>query len=89
MVFWLALPVHSGLLKRIDYPNLICLSHPHSFECFQCSNALKGTHNYISISNRRCLLKKCTLSIHISGEKVQHLLMELGRKGAVVDVITA
>ena len=32
--FWLSLPVHSGSLKRIDYPKQICLAHPPSFECF-------------------------------------------------------
>ena len=35
--FWLSLPVHSGSLKRIDYPKQICLAHPLSFECFHCS----------------------------------------------------
>ena len=35
--FWLSLPVHSGSLKRIDYPKHICLAHPLSFECFHCS----------------------------------------------------
>ena len=37
IVFWLSLPVHSGPLKRIDYPKQICLAHPVSFECFHCS----------------------------------------------------
>ena len=36
-IFWLSLPVHSGSLKRIDYPKQICLIHPLSFECFHCS----------------------------------------------------
>ena len=31
------LPIHSGSLKRIDYPKHICLAHPLSFECFHCS----------------------------------------------------
>ena len=31
------LPVHSGSLKRIDYPKQICLAHSLSFECFHCS----------------------------------------------------
>ena len=35
--FWLSLPVHSGSLKRIDYPKQICLAHPLYFECFHCS----------------------------------------------------
>ena len=29
--------IHSGSLKRIDYPKQICLAHPLSFECFHCS----------------------------------------------------
>ena len=29
--FWLSLPVHSGSLKRIDYPKQICLAHTLSF----------------------------------------------------------
>ena len=37
MTFWLSLPVHSGSLKRIDYPKRICLTHALSFECFHCS----------------------------------------------------
>ena len=35
--FCLSLPVHSGSLKRIDYPKQICLAHPLSFDCFHCS----------------------------------------------------
>ena len=31
------MPVHSGSLKRIDYPKQICLAHPLSFECFHYS----------------------------------------------------
>ena len=37
MTFWLSLPVHSGSLKRIDYPKRICVAHALSFECFHCS----------------------------------------------------
>ena len=44
--FWLLLPVHSGSLKRIDYPNQICLAHTLSFKY---STALKGIHLYIFI----------------------------------------
>ena len=43
MTFWLSLPVHSGSLKRIDYPKRICLAHALSFECFHCS-LLKHAH---------------------------------------------
>ena len=35
--FLVSLPVHSGSLKRIDYPKQICLAHTLSFECFHCS----------------------------------------------------
>ena len=41
--FWLSLQVHSGSLKRIDYPKQ--LSGPPSF--LINSTALKGTLNYI------------------------------------------
>ena len=34
---YFSLPVHSGSLKRIDYPKRICLAHALSFECFHCS----------------------------------------------------
>ena len=44
--FCISLPVHSGSLKRIDYPKQICLAHHLSFEFF---TALKGTHLYIFI----------------------------------------
>ena len=37
MFYLLSLPVHSGLLKMIDYLKQICLAHPLSFECFHCS----------------------------------------------------
>ena len=44
-LFWPSLPVHSGSLKRTDYPKQICLTHPLSLNVF---TALKGTHFYIS-----------------------------------------
>ena len=31
------LPVYSGSLKKINYPKLICLANPLSFECLYCS----------------------------------------------------
>ena len=40
VIFWLSLPVHSGSLKRIDYPKQICLDHSLSFECFHCSELI-------------------------------------------------
>ena len=43
MTFWLSLPVHSGSQKKIDYPKLICLTHP----LLDVFTALKGTHFYI------------------------------------------
>ena len=42
--FWLSLPVHSGSLKRIDYPKQICLAHPLLLNVF---TALKGNHLYM------------------------------------------
>ena len=44
MTFWLSLPVHSGSLKRIDYPKQICLATLFLLNVFI---ALKGTHFYI------------------------------------------
>ena len=48
MFFCLSLPVHSGSLKRIDYPKQ--LSGPPSF-FLNVSTALKETHNYIFIGS--------------------------------------
>ena len=45
MTFWLSLPVHSGSLKRIDYPKRICLANAINF--LNVFTALKGTHLYI------------------------------------------
>ena len=42
--FWLSLPVHSGSLKRIDYPK------QRTLFLLNVSTALKGTHNHIFIS---------------------------------------
>ena len=44
MTLWLSLPVHSGSLKRIDYPKQICLATLFLLKVF---TALKGTHFYI------------------------------------------
>ena len=45
--FWLSLPVHSGSLKKIDYPKQICLAHPLSFERFRCSERNTSLYFYL------------------------------------------
>ena len=47
MTFWLSLPVHSGSLKRIDYPKQSCLFLLNVF------TALKGTHFYILLDGQK------------------------------------
>ena len=63
MTFGLSLPVHSGLLKRIDYPKRICLAHARFLNVF---TALKGIHFYCLFVLQLMLSEKyfsCVFSI--------------------------